>query len=80
MFDEASREIVAITTSYTPKMPFIFRMLKTLKNKIPAGIHPIIHSDQGWQYQMDSYHKTLKSMGCIQSMSRKGNCHDNAPC
>jgi transposase InsO family protein len=37
----------------------------------------IFHSDQGWQYRMESYHQTLLDKGIIQSMSRKGNCIDN---
>lgn len=37
------------------------------------------HSDQGWQYQMQRYHELLKEKGIRQSMSRKGNCLDNAP-
>ena len=38
----------------------------------------IFHSDQGWQYQMEAYHKALKEHDIIQSMSRKGNCLDNS--
>lgn len=37
------------------------------------------HSDQGWAYQMPSYRKQLKDHNIFQSMSRKGNCWDNAP-
>ena len=36
------------------------------------------HSDQGWAYQMKSYSKLLKEQRIFQSMSRKGNCHDNS--
>ena len=39
----------------------------------------ILHSDQGYQYQMKAYQKLLKEHGIIQSMSRKGNCLDNSP-
>lgn len=39
----------------------------------------ILHSDQGWQYQMERYHTILQEKGIIQSMSRKGNCLDNSP-
>jgi len=39
---------------------------------------PIIYSDQGWQYQMHHYQQRLACKGLIQSMSRKGNCLDNA--
>ena len=46
------------------------------KIKEAKGI--ILHSDQGWQYQNKRYQKLLKEKGIIQSMSRKGNCLDNA--
>lgn len=36
------------------------------------------HSDQGWAYQMKAYVNNLKKERIFQSMSRKGNCHDNA--
>ena len=39
----------------------------------------IMHSDQGWQYQMLYYRKFLQDHNIIQSMSRKGNCLDNSP-
>ncbi|MCC0688992.1 DDE-type integrase/transposase/recombinase [Clostridioides sp. ES-S-0056-01] len=39
----------------------------------------ILHTDQGSQYTSRSYSKRLKDNGIIQSMSRKGNCWDNAP-
>lgn len=38
----------------------------------------ILHSDQGWQYQHCGYRRRLEEHGIIQSMSRKGNCLDNA--
>ena len=38
----------------------------------------IFHSDQGWSYQMKFYTKRLKNERIFQSMSQKGNCHDNA--
>ena len=38
----------------------------------------ILHSDQGWQYQHYGYRRRLEEHGIIQSMSRKGNCLDNA--
>lgn len=36
------------------------------------------HSDRGWAYQMNAYGETLKKERIFQSMSRKGNCFDNA--
>jgi putative transposase len=38
----------------------------------------LMHSDQGWHYQMKPYQHALKKRGVIQSMSRKGNCYDNS--
>ena len=38
----------------------------------------ILHSDQGWQYQHKQYQRMLREKGIHQSMSRKGNCLDNA--
>lgn len=39
----------------------------------------VLHSDQGSQYASASYQQQLKKLGFICSMSRKGNCWDNAP-
>jgi len=39
----------------------------------------IFHSDQGTQYGSDEFKQMLSKCGVIQSMSRKGNCYDNAP-
>ena len=38
----------------------------------------LLHSDQGWQYQMNEYHRMLKAHNITQSMSRKGNYLDNS--
>ena len=46
--------------------------------KIPDGTNLILHSDQGWQYQHKQYQRLLREKGIRQSMSRKGNCLDNA--
>ena len=53
-------------------------MLNKAFKKIPNNINLILYSDQGWQYQMKRYQNQLKEKGIIQSMSRKGNCLDNA--
>ena len=54
---------------------------KALQNALverKAGRGIIFHSDQGIQYSSQSFRKILKDNGFIQSMSRKGNCYDNA--
>ncbi len=46
--------------------------------RLNEGDTPMLHSDQGWHYQMKQYQKSLKEHHITQSMSRKGNCLDNA--
>ena len=53
-------------------------MLEKAFSKIPDNTNLILHSDQGWQYQMKQYQYVLKAKGIRQSMSRKGNCLDNS--
>lgn len=53
-------------------------MLDDALSQLKPNEKPILHSDQGWQYQMHHYQLQLKQHGLIQSMSRKGNCLDNA--
>ena len=55
------------------------KMLEETLDIIPAGSNTILHSDQGWEYKYHSYRELLKKKGIRQSMSRKGNCLDNAP-
>lgn len=53
-------------------------MLKKAFKRLSPIDKPILHSDQGWQYRMPAYQTSLASRGLTQSMSRKGNCLDNA--
>ncbi|WP_181811182.1 IS3 family transposase, partial [Levilactobacillus brevis] len=77
--DEASKEILAFQISNSPNRILITKTVDELISKLPSNVQPIIHSDQGWHYQLDYYMKKLSEHEFIQSMSRKGNCHDNAP-
>lgn len=77
--DEASREVLAATVSASPNKALIRTTLDELQKHLKEGLKPVLHSDQGWQYQVIEYQERLKKMNIIQSMSRKGNCHDNAP-
>lgn len=80
IIDFHTREILAYDISEKPDMKQIWRMLDNLKKKHKDKIKGmILHSDQGYQYQLKAYHKKLKDMNIIQSMSRKGNCLDNSP-
>ena len=79
MIDEATLEILACLVSYSSEMKTIYAMLDELEDKLSKGAYPIMHSDQGFQYQTIGYQNRLKEINITQSMSRKGNCHDNAP-
>ena len=57
--DEASLEILACTASYSPDMDLVLGMLDELETKLPAYSHPVIHSDQGSQYQSPTYQARL---------------------
>ncbi|MFD1411344.1 IS3 family transposase [Lapidilactobacillus gannanensis] len=77
--DEATKEVLALQISESPNQKLITETLDQLIRKLPQGAKPIIHSDQGWHYQLNYYRRYLNDNEFIQSMSRKGNCHDNAP-
>ncbi|MCR5524774.1 MAG: IS3 family transposase [Lactobacillus sp.] len=79
MIDEASQEVLAFQLGTSPNKELIMRTLKELINNLPDNVQPIIHSDQGWHYQLGYYTQKLADHRFIQSMSRKGNCLDNAP-
>ena len=78
IIDMFNGEIVSYELSERPNFNQIIAMLKKSFKKIPDHTNLILHSDQGWQYQMKQYQRILKGKGIIQSMSRKGNCLDNA--
>lgn len=71
-------EIISYNLSKHSNFNQILDMLKKAFKKIPNNTNLILHSDQGWQYQMKQYQAKLKKKGIIQSMSRKGNCIDNS--
>lgn len=78
VYDFATKEIVAWAISRSPNMEQQKKMLRMMLRTMPKGVHPILHSDMGWQYQHWYWVRTLKSAGIRQSMSRKSNCLDNA--
>lgn len=70
--------LVSYTISERPVLSMVTTMLDKAFETIPDGTGLILHSDQGWQYQHKLYQRMLKAKGIRQSMSRKGNCLDNA--
>ena len=76
VLDGFNSEIIAFNLSCSPNL----EQVKTMLEQDFTEKHyenTILHSDQGWQYQHDSYHRFLESKGIQASMSRKGNSPDN---
>ena len=78
IMDLYNGEIVAYETAKRPLFNMIAKMLVKAFKKLTLAEKPMLHSDQGWQYRMPQYRRCLDSRAITQSMSRKGNCHDNA--
>jgi putative transposase len=78
VLDLYNGEIVAFEMQQRPTFSLVSNMLKTAFATLLDQQTPLLHSDQGWQYQMPAYRKQLVERGLFQSMSRKGNCLDNA--
>ncbi|MDR5045737.1 IS3 family transposase [Bacillus thuringiensis] len=62
-------------------MDIVYQTLDNLKERIGEVIHPeaLLHSEQGIHYTHPEFQKRVREMGIRQSMSRRGNCLDNAP-
>jgi len=79
--DIASREIVAWNLSNNLTLGIVLQTIESLKNNksIPSFKDVLIHSDQGVHYTNPEYAYNVKKLKMVQSMSRRGNCIDNAP-
>lgn len=78
MIDLFNGEVISYAVSTSPSMALVREMLEGAFPRLREGDRPICHSDQGWQYQQVGYRMMLENHGIEQSMSRKGNCLDNA--
>lgn len=78
IIDMFNGEIICYNLSQSPNFKQIEDMLGQAFKKIPVNNGLVLHSDQGWQYQMAAYQRLLEGHKIKQSMSRKGNCLDNA--
>ena len=80
IIDFHTREILSYCISENPNYEQVRTMLNDLFKKHGEKLFgAILHSDQGYQYQMKIYQQTLIEHDIVQSMSRKGNCLDNSP-
>ena len=81
--DIATGEIVGWNLSNNLTMPIVLNTIENMRNNksLPLSSFKdiMIHSDQGFHYTHPEYIEQIKRLNMAQSMSRKGNCIDNAP-
>ena len=78
VIDLFNGEVISYELRPSPVLGLVTTMLDKALATLDEAAKPMIHSDQGWHYRHISYRKKLESKGIAQSMSRKGNCLDNA--
>lgn len=78
VMDLFNGEIVAFETATRPDFKLVESMVTKALSRLGNNERPILHSDQGWHYKMPVYQRRLRTHNITQSMSRKGNCLDNA--
>lgn len=79
--DLCSKDVVHYTLMRTLHLELLIQRLEVFLITIPTRIRKrlMVHSDQGGHFTCDKFRNLLKKYGIKQSMSRRGNCHDNAP-
>ncbi len=78
ILDLFNAEIVSYQIARRPLLGMVTKMLTSAFQRLGPCDKPILHSDQGWQYRMEKYRRHLELRFVKQSMSRRGNCLDNA--
>lgn len=78
ILDLFNSEIITYTIGSRPTYSLVSEMLEKSFERLTDEDELILHSDQGWHYQMKPYRHALRQRNITQSMSRKGNCYDNA--
>ncbi len=76
LFDNS---IVAYNTGTEQSINLVLRTIREAKAKEAVTAELYLHSDQGFQYTSQAYFTLIKKYGITPSMSRRGNCYDNAP-
>ncbi|OCG70852.1 transposase [Gilliamella sp. Occ3-1] len=78
LLDLYNSEVVSHEIAERPHLEMVDSMLSKAIKILNPKDKPMLHSDQGWQYQMTFFQQRLRDNGITQSMSRSGNCLDNA--
>lgn len=76
--DIYSRKVLGWSMSESMTADFVLSAFRMAVAKRNQRVNPLVHSDRGSQYASDLMRAELKLRACTQSMSRKGNCWDNA--
>lgn len=81
ILDACTKQVLAYVVSNSLEVDFVLETVNQLiqKHGISLNKETIIHSDQGCHYTSISFQALLKDKELRQSMSRRGNCWDNAP-
>ena len=77
--DIASGEVAAWNLARHLEMGLVINTVEKLERSLPVLGEILIHSDQGFHYTNPLYIELVSKLKMVQSMSRKGNCIDNAP-
>lgn len=79
--DAYTKQVLSYVTSQSLELDFVLETINLLvtNHAISLSTEAIIHSDQGCHYTSISFRQLLKNRNLRQSMSRRGNCWDNAP-
>lgn len=77
--DVFNKEIVAAAMSARLDEQLVLDTIAQLKKNVGSLKGSLIHSDRGWTYTNPRFVNLLKKEGAVQSLSRKGDCWDNAP-
>jgi len=76
--DLFSRLVVGCAVSASLETEFVEAAFIQGQRRRGGAVSPLVHSDRGSQYASSAFKERLAAWGCMQSMSRKGNCWDNA--
>ena len=79
ILDLHRRRLVGWSMDSRMKTELVIQALNQAVSRTRAEPGLLLHSDRGVQYASEKYQKLLRRNGFICSMSRKGNCYDNAP-
>jgi putative transposase len=78
VMDLFDRQIISYSLGLSPNLALTNDSLREALTCLQPGQQPLVHSDQGFQYRHASWRTLIEGAGAVQSMSRKGNCYDNA--